>query len=75
MLTTHILVVDDDFDLRSILRDRLMHRGHKRDMIRRAVGLRVCELLDWNSCDRWRRRTMPLERSAFGRSVGAGLSF
>ena len=67
MLTTHILVVDDDLDLRSILRDRLMHRGHKRDMIHRAVGLCAGELLDRNSCDCWCRCTMPLERSAFGR--------
>lgn len=39
------------------------------DMIRRAVGLRGGELLDPNSCDRWCRRIMPLEMSAFGRSV------
>jgi DNA-binding response OmpR family regulator len=67
MLRRRILVVDDDLDLRGILRDRLMHRGHKRDMIHRAVGLRGGELLGWNSCDRWCRRIMPLERSAFGR--------
>ena len=67
MLTTRILVDDDDLDLRSILRDRLMHRGHKRDMIRRIVRLRGSGLLDWNSCDRWCRHTMPLERFAFGR--------
>ena len=67
MLTTHILVVDDDPDLQGIHRGRLMHRGHKRDMIRRIVRLRGSGLLDWNSCDRWCRRTMPLERSAFGR--------
>ena len=69
MLRRRILVVDDDPDLQGIHRGRLMHRGHKRDMIRRAVGMRIGELLDWNSCDRWCRHTMPLERFAFGRSV------